>query len=65
MILRFTASSDFDFITQFAEQINMPVRENLLEIPKSMGKGIVRRISFGNDFRLLIHQYMLKEDLVI
>jgi AraC-like DNA-binding protein len=65
MILRFTASSDFDFITQFAEQINMPIKDNLLEIPKSMGEGFVRRITFREDFRLLIHHYTLKEDFVI
>ncbi len=65
MILRFTASSDFDFITQFAEIINTPIRENLLEIPKILGEGFVRRITFGNDFRLLMHQYTLKEDFII
>lgn len=65
MILRFTASPDFDFITQLAEQINMPIKDNLLEIPKSMGDGFVRRITFGNDFRLLIHRYTLKEDFII
>jgi len=65
MILRFTASSDFDFITQFAEIINTPIRENLLEIPKNLGEGFVRRITFDNDFRLLMHHYTLKEDFII
>lgn len=65
MILRFTASPDFDFITQFAELINMPIKDNLLEIPKSKGEGFVRRITFGDDFRLLMHRYTLKEDFVI
>lgn len=65
MILRFTASTDFDFITQFAELINMPIKDNVLEIPKSMGEGFVRRITFGNDFRLLMHRYTLKEDFII
>lgn len=65
MILRFTASQHFDFITQFAEQIKMPIKDNLLEIPKSMGEGFVRKITFGDDFRLLMHQYILKEDFVI
>lgn len=65
MILRFTASSDFDFITQFAELINMPIKDNLLEIPRGMGEGFVRRITFGEDFRLLMHRYTLKEDFVI
>lgn len=65
MILRFTASQHFDFITQFAEQIKMPIKDNLLEIPKNMGEGFVRKITFGDDFRLLMHHYILKEDFVI
>ncbi|HTO17465.1 MAG TPA: helix-turn-helix transcriptional regulator [Edaphocola sp.] len=65
MVLRFTASPDFDFITQFADQINVSIKDNLLEIPKSMGEGFVRRITFGDDFRLLMHQYTLKEDFII
>ena len=65
MILRFTASPQFDFITQFAKQIKMPIRDNLLEIPKSMGEGFVRKLEFADGFRLLMHRYTLKEDLVI
>jgi hypothetical protein len=65
MIFQFTASQHFDFITQFAAQIKVPVRDNFLEIPKSLGEGFVRKVAFGNDFRLLIHRYTLKENLVI
>ncbi len=65
MILQFTASQHFDFITQFAGQISMPVSDDFLEIPKRMGEGYVRKVTFGNDFRLLIHCYTLKEDLII
>src|SRR5690606_710661 len=65
MIFQFTASPQFDFITQFAEEINVPVRDHVLEIPKKMGKGYVRRVKFDEDFRLLIHHYTLKEELVI
>lgn len=65
MILRFTASPQFDFITQFAEQIKMPVKNDFLEIPKRLGEGFVRKINFEEDFRLLMHQYVLKEDFII
>lgn len=65
MILRFTASPQFDFITQFAEQIKAPVKDNLLEIPQWLGEGFVRKINFENDFRLLVHHYTLKEDFII
>lgn len=65
MILRFTASPHFDFITQFAEQIKMPIKDNLLVIPKSLGEGFVQKITFDEDFRLLMHHYILKEDFII
>ena len=65
MIFEFTAAPGFDFITLFSEQINVPVRDNVLEIPKSMGEGYVRKVGFGDDFRLTIHRYILKEDLII
>jgi AraC-like DNA-binding protein len=65
MILEFTAAPGFDFITRFAEQINVPVRDNFLKIPKAMGEGYVRKVAFGEDFKLTIHRYVLKEDLII
>ena len=65
MILEFTAAPGFDFIMRFAELIKVPVRDNFLEIPKEMGEGYVRKVGFGDDFRLTIHRYILKEDLVI
>jgi len=65
MIFEFTAAPGFDFINLFAKQINVPVRGNFLEIPKTMGTGYVRKIAFGDDFKLTIHRYNLKEDLII
>ena len=65
MIFEFTAAPGFDFITRFSEQINVPVRDNFLEIPKAMGEGYVRKVGFGDDFKLTIHRYVLKEDLII
>jgi AraC-like DNA-binding protein len=65
MIFEFTAAPGFDFITLFGKQINAPVRDNFLEIPKIMGEGYVRKIGFGDDFKLTIHRYTLKEDLII
>jgi AraC-like DNA-binding protein len=65
MIFEFTAAPGFDFITLFGKQINAPVRDNFLEIPKTMGEGYVRKIGFGDDFKLTIHRYTLKEDLIM
>jgi AraC-like DNA-binding protein len=65
MIFEFTAAPGFDFITLFAKQINTPVRDNFLEIPKTLGTGYVRKVGFGDDFKLTIHRYNLNEDLII
>lgn len=65
MVFQFTASSHFDFITQFANQIDVPVQNNFMEIPQSLGEGFVRKVTFGENFRLLVHRYTLKEDLII
>ncbi|WP_316736729.1 AraC family transcriptional regulator [Pedobacter aquatilis] len=65
MIFEFTTAPGFDFITLFAKQINAPVRDNFLEIPKALGVGYVRKVGFGNDFKLTIHRYTLNEDLII
>ncbi|GAB3168370.1 helix-turn-helix transcriptional regulator [Telluribacter humicola] len=65
MLLEFTASHHFDFVRQFAELIKVPVRDNFLEIPQTLGEGYIRKVAFGDDFRLMIHRYTLTEDLVI
>jgi AraC-like DNA-binding protein len=65
MIFEFTTAPGFDFITFFAKQINGIVRDNFMEIPNTMGEGYVRKVGFGNDFKLTIHSYTLKEDLII
>lgn len=65
MIFEFTASLDFDFITTFSEEWKIPLRDDYMAIPESMGVGYIRKVSFGNDFRLLIHSYKLNEDLII
>lgn len=65
MIFEFTAASGFDFLTLFAAQNNVSVRGDVLEIPKTLGEGYVRRVGFGSEFKLTIHRYVLKEDLII
>ncbi len=65
MVFEFTTSFDFDFITDFSKKYNLPLKDNYISIPPSMGKGYVRKIEFESDFRLLIHKYKLKEDFII
>jgi AraC-like DNA-binding protein len=65
MVFEFTTAPGFDFITLFSKHINAPVRDNVLEIPKELGEGYVRKVGFGDDFKLTIHRYKLKEDLIV
>ncbi|KQM76361.1 AraC family transcriptional regulator [Pedobacter sp. Leaf216] len=65
MIFEFTTAPGFDFITFFARHINATVRDNFMELPSTMGEGYVRKVGFGSDFKLTIHHYTLKEDLII
>jgi len=65
MIFEFTSAPGFDFVNLFSKQIDVPVRDGVLEIPKTLGEGYVRRVGFGNDFKLTIHRYKLNEDLII
>ena len=65
MIFEFTTAPGFDFIKFFAEHINATVIDNYMEIPNTLGEGYVRKVVFGSDFKLTIHHYTLKEDLII
>jgi AraC-like DNA-binding protein len=65
MIFEFTASKNFDFITEFSRRFNYPVRDGLLSFPEKVGEGFVRKIAFSPDFRILMHRYKLKEDFII
>lgn len=65
MIFSFSATPDFDFMTYFARHIQATVQNGLLVIPDYLGQGYIRRLSFGQDFKITIHRYLLKEDLVI
>lgn len=65
MIFEFNASPYFNFITDFSKRYDIPHRGDYLIIPDSLGKGYIRRLTFGNEFRMLIHRYKLREDLII
>ncbi|WP_080237317.1 helix-turn-helix transcriptional regulator [Spirosoma rigui] len=61
----FTATPEFDFMTYFARHIQATVHNGLLTIPESLGQGYLRKLAFGPDFKITIHRYLLKEDLVL
>lgn len=65
MTFSFSATPDFDFMTWFARHIGASVHNDLLVIPDRLGQGYIRKLSFGPDFKITIHHYLLKEDLII
>jgi AraC-like DNA-binding protein len=65
MTFSFFATPDFDFITQFAQHLQVPAHNDQLTLPELLGQGYVRKLQFGADFKLTIHRYNLREELVI
>ena len=65
MIFEFTSKPNFDFITEFSAKFKIPIRDNCITIPPSIGKGCIKKVDFGEGFKLLIHQYILKKDFTI
>jgi AraC-like DNA-binding protein len=65
MTFNFSATPDFDFMTSFAQHIKGTVNDGVLEIPAQLGQGYIRKLMFGPDFKITIHHYVLKEDLII
>ncbi|MBW8684780.1 helix-turn-helix transcriptional regulator [Chitinophaga rhizophila] len=65
MIFSFSATADFDFMTYFARHIGATVSNNMLVIPEYLGEGHIRKIDLSAEFKITIHRYILKEDLVI
>ncbi len=65
MTFSFSATPDFDFITQFAEHIRAPVHNDLVAIPGRLGEGSIRKLMFGPDFKIVIHRYVLQEELIV
>jgi AraC-like DNA-binding protein len=65
MTFNFSATPDFDFLTGFAQHIQADIHDGVLEIPEKLGQGYIRKLIFGTDFKITIHHYILKEDLII
>lgn len=65
MLIEFITQPQFNFLTLFAQALKVPVVNNELQIPPSLGEGFVRRVDLNNDFRLLIHRYRLNQELVL
>jgi AraC-like DNA-binding protein len=65
MIFNFSATADFDFLTQFARHIHQPIENDVMLMPETLGEGYIRRLTFGAGFKITLHRYTLREDLII
>lgn len=65
MIFSFTATPEFDFMTYFARHIGATVNNDLMMIPAHLGQGYIRKLTFHEGFKITMHHYVLKEDLII
>lgn len=65
MEIEFITSPSFNFLTSFGHQFHIPVHGNKLIIPAALGTGSIKKIDLDPDFKLLIHDYTLKEAFVI
>jgi AraC-like DNA-binding protein len=65
MIFSFSAAPDFDFTTHFARHIQVPVNNGQMVMPDHLGKGYIQKLVFEPEFKITIHRYVLKEDLII
>ncbi|HEY5825834.1 MAG TPA: AraC family transcriptional regulator, partial [Cyclobacteriaceae bacterium] len=61
----FTAVPGFNFFHSFTEKFNLKPAGDTLTLPPKIGKGTIKKIEFGSDFRLLIHRYKMKEEFII
>jgi AraC-like DNA-binding protein len=52
-------------MTYFARHIGATIENDRMIIPEQLGKGSIRKLSFGPEFKITLHHYVLKEDLVI
>ena len=65
MLFEFEANPNFNFVTSFGKQFNIPVQDNRLTIPPEMGQGYVKKIDLTPDFKLLVHKYRFKEEFIL
>jgi len=63
MTFDFTVHPGFNFVKSFAEKLNIPVYNDSLNIPASLGKGFIRFKSIEPDIRFALHHYTLKQEL--
>lgn len=65
MVFDFAPNETFDFLATFAQRVGAILQDNMLTLPSSLGIGSIRRVRLTPDFSLIIHQYVLIEELIL
>jgi len=63
--LDFVITPDFDIIAAYSAKFGGEVQGNVLKIPPVIGEGILKRFNIAPDFKLVIHRYRVKDELVL
>ena len=62
MIFEFSVNPGFNFVESFGEKFNIPVFNNSLKIPESLGDGQIKMVDIEPGFKFVLHHYKLKQD---
>lgn len=65
MLFDFAPGEQFNFLAAFAQRVGASLSDNTLTLPPTLGIGSIKRVRLTPDFSLLIHQYVLTEELIL
>lgn len=65
MVFEFAPNEQFNFLSAFAQRIGGRLDDATLTLPTWLGAGSIRRVRLAPDCSLLIHRYILTEELIL
>jgi len=65
VIFEFEVGKGFHFTTSFAEQFDLPVANDRVNLPGYLGDGFIQEVYLDNGLALCIHNYNLKQDFIL
>ena len=64
MGFEFKTSGETTLMEAFASFLGSKMDDGIIEIPENLGKGYVQGYKLGSSFKLMVHRFILKEDLI-
>lgn len=62
---KFKVSASFNFLESFSKAFDVPVFDNTLAIPNTLGKGMIKFTPLEAGFKAVTHRYHLRQDFVM